>query len=126
MAERTSLATSEISRMVDAIQSDTQQTVLAMESAKPLVKEGQELTIQATSVLDDIQLQANDSLEKAKEVSSTTKAQASTANEIAGHVEQIAVMTEETNAATKSNAAAAEYLNSLAGKLQQEISYFKV
>jgi methyl-accepting chemotaxis protein len=97
-----------------------------MQNAKPLVKEGQELTTQATRVLDDIQLQANDSLEKAKEVSSATKAQASTANEIAGHVEQIAVMTEETNAATKHNSAAADYLNSLAGKLQQEISYFKV
>jgi methyl-accepting chemotaxis protein len=126
LAERTSLATTEISGMVDAIQSDTQQTVLAMQNAKPLVKEGQELTTQATRVLDDIQLQANDSLEKAKEVSSATKAQASTANEIAGHVEQIAVMTEETNAATKHNSAAADYLNSLAGKLQQEISYFKV
>ena len=125
LAERTSLATTEISGMVDAIQSDTKQTVLAMESAKPLVKEGQELTIQATNVLDEIQLQANDSFEKAKEVSSATKAQAITANEIAKHVEQIAVMTEETNAATKSNSAAAEYLNSLAGKLQQEISYFK-
>jgi methyl-accepting chemotaxis protein len=125
LAERTSLATTEISGMVDAIQSDTKQTVLAMESAKPLVKEGQELTIQATNVLDEIQLQANDSFEKAKEVSSATKAQAITANEIARHVEQIAVMTEETNAATKSNSAAAEYLSSLAGKLQQEISYFK-
>jgi methyl-accepting chemotaxis protein len=126
LAERTSLATTEISGMVDAIQSDTQQTVLAMQNAKPLVKEGQELTTQATSVLDDIQLQANDSFEKAKEVSSATKAQAKTANEIAEHVEQIAVMTEETNAATKSNSAAAEYLNSLASKLHQEISYFKV
>ncbi len=126
LAERTSLATSEITGMIDAIQSDTKQTVLAMENVKPLVKEGQELTIQATRVLDDIQLQANDSLTKAREVSNDTKAQAKTANEIAEHVEQIAVMTEETNAATKSNSAAAEYLNSLASKLQQEISYFKV
>lgn len=126
LAERTSLATTEISGMVDAIQSDTKLTVLAMESAKPLVKEGQELTMQATVVLNDIQQQANDSLTKAREVSGATKAQAKAANEISGHVEQIAVMTEETNAATKSNAAAAEYLSSLASKLQQEISYFKV
>jgi|GEM_PF-4948230 methyl-accepting chemotaxis protein len=95
-----------------------------MERAKPLVKEGQELTIQATIVLDDIQLQANDSLTKARGVSSATKAQAKAANEISGHVEQIAVMTEETNAATKSNAD--DYLNSLASKLQHEISYFNV
>ena len=126
LAERTSQATSEISVMVDAIQSDTQQTVNAMESATPLVKQGQELALQATGVLDDIQRQATDSLSKAREVANATKAQATTANEIAGHVENMATMTEETNAASQSNAAAADQLNALAGKLQQDMSYFKV
>lgn len=126
LAERTSQATSEISGMVDAIQSDTQQTVLAMEGATPLVKQGQELALQATAVLDDIQRQATDSLAKAREVANATKAQATTANEIAGHVETIATMTEQTNAASQSNAAAADQLNALAGKLQQDMSYFKV
>jgi methyl-accepting chemotaxis protein len=95
-------------------------------SARPLLQEGQALTLQATAVLDDIQSQASDSLSKAREVSNATKLQANTANEIAGHVEQIAVMTEETNAATKNNAAAADYLNALASKLQKEMSYFKI
>lgn len=126
LAERTSRATAEISGMVDAIQSDTQQTVLAMEGATPLVKQGQELALQATGVLDDIQRQATDSLSKAREVANATKAQATTANEIAGHVETIATMTEETNAASQSNAAAADQLNALAGKLRQDMSYFKV
>ncbi len=126
LAERTSQATAEISGMVDAIQSDTRQTVLAMEGATPLVKQGQELASQATAVLDDIQRQATDSLAKAREVANATKAQATTANEIAGHVETIATMTEETNAASQSNAAAADQLNTLAGKLQQDMSYFKV
>jgi methyl-accepting chemotaxis protein len=126
LAERTALATSEISGMVNAIQSDTQQTVVAMDSARPLVQEGQALTLQATAVLDDIQAQASDSLSKAREVSNATKLQANTANEIAGHVEQIAVMTEQTNAATKNNAAAADYLNALASQLQKEMSYFKI
>ncbi|OIR01976.1 methyl-accepting chemotaxis protein (MCP) signaling domain protein [mine drainage metagenome] len=112
--------------MVDAIRTDTQQTVVAMESATPLVKQGQELALQATGLLDDIQRQATDSLSKAREVANATKAQAVTANEIAGHVESIATMTEQTNAATQSNAAAADQLNALAGRLKEDMAYFKV
>jgi methyl-accepting chemotaxis protein len=126
LAERTSQATAQISQMVQAIQSDTQDAVRAMESATPQVKLGQELAHQATGVLDDIQRQATDSLAKAREVANATKAQAATANEIAGHVENIASMTEETNAATQSNADAADQLKALAGKLQQDVDYFKV
>ena len=62
LAERTTQATAEISGMIEAIQADTQQTVVAMENATPLVKEGQELALQATGVLDNIQRQATDSL----------------------------------------------------------------
>jgi methyl-accepting chemotaxis protein len=126
LAERTTQATAEISGMVEAIQADTQQTVVAMENATPLVKQGQELALQATGVLDNIQRQATDSLSKAQEVANATKAQAVTANEIAGHIENIATMTEETNAATQSNAAAADQLNALAGKLQEDMAYFKI
>jgi methyl-accepting chemotaxis protein len=126
LAERTTHATAEISGMVEAIQVDTQQTVIAMENATPLVKQGQELALQATGVLDDIQRQATDSLSKAQEVANATKAQAVTANEIAGHIENIASMTEETNAATQSNSEAADQLNALAGKLQEDMAYFKI
>jgi methyl-accepting chemotaxis protein len=126
LAERTSTATAEISQMVTAIQDDTQQAVQAMDSTTPKVAHGQELALQATTMLDDIQRQAADSLAKANEVANATTAQAATANEIASHVENIASMTEETNAATQSNAAAADQLKALAGKLQQEMAYFKV
>ncbi|MBI5890993.1 MAG: methyl-accepting chemotaxis protein [Nitrosomonadales bacterium] len=126
LAERTTQATAEISGMVEAIQADTQQTVVAMENATPLVKQGQELAMQATEVLDDIQRQATDSLSKAQEVANATKAQSVTANEIASHIEKIATMTEETNAATHSNSEAADQLKVLAGKLQEDMAYFKV
>ncbi|MDE2342439.1 MAG: methyl-accepting chemotaxis protein [Betaproteobacteria bacterium] len=126
LAERTAQATAEISQMVSAIQDDTLQTVNAMESTAPLVSMGQELALEATNVLDDIQQKATDSLSKAREVANAAKVQAETANEIAGHVENIASMAEETNAASQSNAAAATQLNGLAGKLQEEIAYFKI
>jgi len=125
LAERTAQATAEISQMVTAIQEDTQHAVEAMASTTPRVAEGRQLAGQATELLDDIQRQANDSLAKAREVANATKAQAQTANEIARHVENIASMTEETNAATRSNAEAAGQLKTLATKLQEELAYFK-
>jgi len=126
LAERTTLATVEISKMVNAIQGDTGEAVQAMENATPLIQRGQTLSIQATDVLDKIQHQAEDSLAKAREVANATREQAATANQIAGHVENIASMTEETDAATQNNAAAAEQLKELAGKLQAAVAYFKV
>ena len=126
LAERTSQATAQISQMVSGIQSDTQAAVQAMESAAPNVENGQNLALQATAVLDEIQHQADDSLAKARDVANATKEQAVTANDIAGHVENIASMTEETNAATQNNAEAAEQLKALAGKLQEAVAYFKV
>jgi methyl-accepting chemotaxis protein len=125
LAERTGAATAEISQMVTAIQEDTQRAVEAMASATPRVAEGRELAGQATELLDDIQRQADDSLAKARDVANATKAQAQTANEIARHVENIASMTEETNAATRSNADAADQLKSLANRLQDDLAYFK-
>ena len=125
LAERTGTATAEISQMVLAIQEDTQRAVEAMASATPRVAEGRELASRATALLEDIQRQANDSLAKARDVANATKAQAQTANEIARHVETIASMTEQTNAATRSNADAADQLKGLANRLQQDLAYFK-
>ena len=45
LAERTALATGEISGMVETIQTETREAVLAMESAKPLVQEGKEVVV---------------------------------------------------------------------------------
>ncbi len=125
LAERTTKATAQITNMVTAIQNDTQQAVHAMASTTPRVNEGRLLAGEATELLDEIQRQANDSLAKAQEVANATQAQAVSANEIARHVETIASMTEETNAATKSNAEAADQLKLMATKLQEELAYFR-
>jgi methyl-accepting chemotaxis protein len=126
LAERTGQATAEINQMVLAIQSDTEAAVQAMESARPRVEQGQELARQATAVLGEIQGQARDSLEKVRDVARATKEQAGTANGIAGHVERIASMTEETNATTQANAEAAEQLKAMAGQLMASVAHFKV
>ncbi|HRF03354.1 methyl-accepting chemotaxis protein [Accumulibacter sp.] len=126
LAERTTQATAQISTMVTTIQGDTSEAVVAMQSTEPKVRQGQDLASQATAVLDAIQQHAESSLLKARDVAGATKEQAIAATGIAAHVESIASMTEETDAASHSNAQAAEKLQALAGKLQAAVGYFKV
>ena len=126
LAERTTQATAQIGQMVSTIQGDTSAAVSAMQSAEPKVRQGQELALQATAVLDEILRHAEDSLARARDVANATAEQAIAATSIAGHVESIASMTEETDAAARCNADAAEQLKKLAGELQAAVSYFKV
>jgi len=126
LAERTSVATAEISQMIEAIPQDTLSAVDAMGSTAPRVAQGQQLAQEATQVLGDIQRQAEDSLLKAREVASANRVQADTANEIAGHVANIASMTEQTNAASRNNAEASQRLRDLSAELQQAVDFFKI
>ncbi|MBV8468087.1 MAG: cache domain-containing protein [Burkholderiales bacterium] len=125
LAERTASATIEITKMVDAIQNDTVQAVEAMETVLPRVKTGQDLAQQAAALLEDIQRQARDSQGKVSNVAQATRSQAATANQIAGHVDEIAQMSQTTDQSTRNNLLAAKQLKSLAEKLQLDVSFFK-
>ena len=126
LAERTAKATTEIAQMIDSIQEETQTAVQAMATAAPQVDKGLELATQVTAMLDEIHRQALDSLGKVRDVALATTEQATTATDIAKHVEHIASMAEETNATMQNNAAEAEQLEGLADQLRQTVSYFRV
>ncbi|MFZ2854026.1 MAG: methyl-accepting chemotaxis protein, partial [Rhodocyclaceae bacterium] len=125
LAERTANATTEIARMIDAIQSETQTAVTAMAAAKPQVEKGIEHSRRATSMLDEIHRQALDSLVKVRDVGMATREQVTTATEIARHVEQIASMAEETNATMHNNTTATQQLETLANNLRRTVAYFR-
>ncbi len=126
LAERTAKATTEIAQMIDSIQEETQTAVQAMATAAPQVDKGLDLATQATAMLDEIHRQALDSLGKVRDVALATTEQATTATDIAKHVEHIASMAEETNATMQNNATEAEQLEGLADQLRQTVSYFRV
>jgi methyl-accepting chemotaxis protein len=126
LAERTAEATTEISKMVEAIQNDTQSAVDAMLSTAPRVAQGQEQALQASKVLEDIRHQASDSLVKARDVADANQSQANTAREVALHVADIASMTEKSNQASQGNADAASELKALSEDLREAVNYFKV
>ncbi len=126
LAERTSSATTEIARMIEAIQTETRTAVEAMETAAPQVEKGKNHAQQATAMLDEIHRQALDSLAKVRDVANATREQVTTATDIARHVEHIATMAEETNATMQNNADAAQKLEELADGLRSSIAYFRV
>ena len=126
LAERTGAATTDIARMIEAIQAETGDAVACMERAGPQVAKSITMTEEATSVLNEIHAQAIDSLEKVRDVANATSQQVVAATEIAQHVENVASMAEQTNAAMQNNAASALELDQIAITLREHISRFKV
>jgi methyl-accepting chemotaxis protein len=59
-------------------------------------------------------------------VVNATNTQTAASSEIAAHVENIVSMTEQTIAASRNNAEAANELSELAGQLHKNLEYFKV
>lgn len=126
LAERTSSATAEIARMIELIQSDTQMAVVAMQTTVPQVESGLSLANQASRMLEEIHLQANESLNNVREVANATSQQATTATDIAQHVEQIAGMSTSTNEAMGRSTQAAEELEQISHQLKQHVAVFRL
>ena len=126
LAERTGSATSEIARMIEVIQNETQTAVSAMETAVPQVENGLALAREATSVLEQIHSQAIDSLAKVRDVSQAATRQVTAISDIAANVGDIARMSEETSVSMLNNASATVELEGIAETLRQNVSHFRV
>lgn len=126
LAERTGSATSEIARMIEVIQNETQTAVSAMETAVPQVENGLTLAREATSVLEQIHSQAIDSLAKVRDVSQAATRQVTAISDIAANVGDIARMSEETSVSMLNNASATVELEGIAETLRGNVSHFRV
>jgi methyl-accepting chemotaxis protein len=126
LAKRTGEATGDIERMIQQVQQDTQASFIAMEATVPQVENGLMLTNEANQLLSDIQIQANDSLEKVLEVVQATSEQVAAVEEITKGVEEVANMAKESSLSLKSNSEEAISLEQLSGRLKQDINYFVV
>lgn len=126
LAQRTGDATGDIEKMITQVQENTQASVKAMETTVPQVENGLTLTNEANQLLNEIQQQANDSLNNVVEIVEATSNQVSTVTEISNGVEEIAKMSLETSVSLKNNAQEAVALAGLSKTLKQFINYFKV
>jgi methyl-accepting chemotaxis protein len=126
LAERTAKATHEIAEVIKQIQTETRQTVVGIQQAAPKIKDGLGKVNDVAGRLEIIAGEAVQSRTRAVEVASATREQVVAANDIARNVEQVAQMTEETNATMHSNLDSVVRLQEMAQQLQQQVAYFRV
>ncbi len=125
LAERTSVATVEIEKMIAGIQSDTVEVVGVMDTALPQVAAGVQAAEGAAESLRQIKEGAQSTLTSIREVADATKEQSIASNSIAQKVEEIATMVDETTAAMQSNAQTAVDMEKIAGELTKLVSRFR-
>ncbi|WP_227814166.1 methyl-accepting chemotaxis protein [Nitrogeniibacter aestuarii] len=125
LAERTSNATVDIERMIDAIQGETAAAVSAMDETLPLVDNGVKLTRNAAAELSVIKEGAKGALSRAKDVALATREQREASTLIAQEVETIVQMVEESSANMGSTAETARELERIAHALANAVTRFR-
>ncbi|MDB5904724.1 MAG: histidine kinase, region: chemotaxis sensory transducer [Betaproteobacteria bacterium] len=125
LAERTSSSTSEISGMIDAIQSEVGRAVENLKTNNEQVAQGKSLAEEVAATLKRINEGARVTMERINDISSAAAEQGTASNDIARNVEKIAQMTEETSAAISQASTTAQQLEALASKLHSEVAQFK-
>jgi twitching motility protein PilJ len=126
LAERSAEATKQIVAIVKAIQSDTQDAVLAMEGSTAGVVDGARLADAAGQALNVISSVSNNLAQLIMGISSDTQKQAEIATQVARSMQEILRVTEKTTEGTKRTAGSIGQLADLAVELKGSVADFKV
>ncbi|MFZ4536634.1 methyl-accepting chemotaxis protein [Propionivibrio sp.] len=126
LAERSGEATKQIAAIVKTIQTDTQDAVSAMEESTRGVVEGAKLSDAAGQALAEIGKVSQNLAELIENISDATRQQADSATGVAGKMQDILRVTEQTTAGTQKTATAVGELAGLATELKGSVAGFKV
>jgi twitching motility protein PilJ len=126
LAERSAEATKQISALVKAIQTDTQDAVAAMERSTQGVVEGAKLSDNAGTALVQIDSVSRRLAELIQEISKSASREADSANVVAGNIQHIFAVTEQTGEGTRSTVQQVRDLSRVAEELRQSVSRFKI
>lgn len=126
LAERTAVATKDITQTIHAIQRDTDTAATRMDGVRTLVERGVTLSEQAAEALREISGGAQVTLEKTREVALASKEQSQASNSIAGNIERIAQMVDASDAAVRAALAQVRELDQLASELHDSAASFKL
>src|SRR3990167_1422682 len=126
LAERSADATRQIAALVKAIQTDTQDAVAAMERSTQGVVEGAKLSDNAGTALSEIDRVSRRLAELIEQISNAASREADSANEVAGNIQHIFAVTEQTGEGTRSTAQQVRELSVMAEELRQSVSRFKI
>ncbi len=126
LAERSAEATRQISALIRAIQTDTQDAVAAMERSTQGVVEGARLSDEAGRALGEIGRVSTLLAELIEDFSASTSRQASSAGNVAQSIQRILLVTEQTSEGTLHTAGSIRQLSELALELKSSVARFKV
>jgi len=126
LAERSGDATRQISALVKAIQTDTQDAVAAMERSTQGVVEGAKLSDSAGTALSEIDSVSRRLAELIEQISKSAIREAASANVVADNIKHIFAVTEQTGEGTRSTATQVRELSRMAEELRQSVSRFKI
>ncbi|CAN5531444.1 chemotaxis chemoreceptor PilJ [soil metagenome] len=126
LAERSADATRQISALVKAIQTDTQDAVAAMERSTQGVVEGAKLSDSAGTALSEIDQVSRHLADLIEQISDSASREAVSANVVADNIQHIFVVTEQTGEGTRSTALQVRDLSRMAEELRQSVSRFKI
>jgi methyl-accepting chemotaxis protein len=125
LAERTSLSTIEISKMIEKIQTETISAVAGMQEGTERVKGGVEMALQAGKSMANIRDGARQVIASVNEIASALDEQSSAGGQVAQGVTNIAQMADENCSSVAEIVITAERLEQLANSLQQAVDQFK-
>ena len=126
LAERSGDATKQIAALVKTIQTDTQDAVGAMERSTQGVVEGTRLSDAAGTALGDIDRVSRHLAELIEQISAQALREAESANIVAGNIQHIFAVTEQTGDGTRSTARMVRELSRNADELKQSVARFKI
>ncbi|KZN68612.1 hypothetical protein N473_00045 [Pseudoalteromonas luteoviolacea CPMOR-1] len=126
LAKRTGEATAQIEAMIGEIQKETSASVEAMEQTQPQVENGKALIQEATELLQSIDAQASDSLQRVREVVQASADQVGAISEVSEAMNSIASMSDNAIEVTETNRDATQKLDALSAGMRSAISFFKV
>jgi len=126
LAERSADATRQISALVKAIQTDTQDAVGAMERSTQGVVEGAKLSDNAGTALSEIDRVSRRLAELIEQISQSASREANSANVVAANIQHIFAVTEQTGEGTRTTAQQVRDLSHMAEELRQSVARFKI
>ena len=126
LAERSGDATRQIATLVKTIQTDTQDAVAAMERSTQGVVQGAQLSDHAGTALTEIDRVSRRLAQLIEQISESSLKEASQANDVAGNIQHIFAVTEQTGEGTRSTAQQVRELARMADELRQSVARFKI
>jgi methyl-accepting chemotaxis protein len=124
LAQRTSLATEEITSMITSIQNDTGSVVISMSAVTPQVLQGVQMAEKAATALRDINREASATLVQVREVATSTTEQSLASASVAENIERISNMVEATAESVGQANSNVQSLERLARDLKTSVSRF--